>query len=157
MLWSLQVGLYYSGFPLTLYSWKSSGPLLSKIEGPREKSGSPEVLLFLPYCFSTRTPLSLNHSPVFSMTLKPKMVSNAFLISSHSHNYMTVYDHRESLTTKLFEEICCDTNHKLHHLLPEFNRSSVDLRKTHTFNVPRCKTNRLKNSFIYYNSSKMIS
>ena len=69
----------------------------------------------------------------------------------------SLYDRRESLTTKLFEEICCDTNHKLHHLLPEFNRSSVDLRKTRKFNVPRCKTNRLKNSFIYYNSSKMIS
>ena len=59
--------------------------LLPKIEGPREKSGSPEVYLFPPYCVSARTPLSLNHSPVFSTALKFKMVSNAFLISSHSH------------------------------------------------------------------------
>ena len=69
----------------------------------------------------------------------------------------SLYDRRGSLRTKLFEEICCDTNRKLHHLLPEFNRSSVDLRNTRKFNVPRCKSNRLKSSFMYSNSSKTIS
>ena len=69
----------------------------------------------------------------------------------------SLYDRRGSSRTKLFEEIYCDKNHKLHYLLPEFNRSSVDLRNTRKFNVPRCKSNRLKSSFIYSNSSKTIS
>ena len=54
-----------------------------------------------------------------------------------------LYDCRDTLTTKLFEEICCDPNHKLHHLLPEVNRSSVNLRTRRKFNLPICKTNRL--------------
>ena len=60
----------------------------------------------------------------------------------------SLYDRRDTLTTKLFEEICCDPNHKLHHLLPEVNRSSVDLRNRRKFNLPICDTNRLRNSLV---------
>ena len=68
----------------------------------------------------------------------------------------SLYDRRDTLTTKLFEEICCDPNHKLHHLLPEVNRSSVNnLRNRRKFNLPICKTNRLRNSFIFSNSGKI--
>jgi hypothetical protein len=67
----------------------------------------------------------------------------------------SLYDRRESLTTKLFEELCSNANHKLHHLLPEINTCTVDLRNRRKFNVPHCKTNRLKDSFIYSNSIKM--
>ena len=63
-------------------------------------------------------------------------------------------DRREALTTKLFQEICCNTSHKLYHLLPELNESTVNLRNRRKFYVPVCKTNRLKASFIYSNSCK---
>ena len=66
----------------------------------------------------------------------------------------SLYDRRDTLTTKLFEEICCDPNHKLHHFLPEVNRSSVNLRNRRKFNLPICKTTRLRNSFIFSNSEK---
>ena len=38
-----------------------------------------------------------------------------------------LYDRRNTLTSKIFEEICCDPNHKLYHLLPEPNRRTVNL------------------------------
>ena len=65
-----------------------------------------------------------------------------------------LYDRRNTLASKIFEEICCDPNHKLHHLLPEPNRRTVNLRNRRKFNVPACRTNRLKNSFIFSNSVK---
>ena len=110
-------------------------------------------------------PVFHNELPSYLSDDLERIQKRALRIIFHQSSYVealelcslpSLYDRRESLTTKLFEEICCDTNHKLHHLLPEFNRSSVDLRKTRKFNVPRCETNRLNNSFIYYNSSKMI-
>jgi hypothetical protein len=67
----------------------------------------------------------------------------------------SLYDRRKSLTTKLFEELCSNTSHKLHHLLAEINTCTADLRNRRKFNLPRCKTNRLKDSFIYSNSIKM--
>ena len=66
-------------------------------------------------------------------------------------NLVSLYDRREVLTTSLFREICNDSDHKLHHLLPEVNKCRLNLRRKRTFNVPICKTNRLKNSFMYSN------
>lgn len=69
----------------------------------------------------------------------------------------SLYDRRDALTIKLFKEISYDPNHKLNHLLPEANRCPVNLRNRRKFNVPICKTNRLKNSFIFSNSEKELS
>ena len=66
-------------------------------------------------------------------------------------NLVSLYDRREVLSTSLFREICNDSSHKLHHLLPEVNKCRSNLRSKRTFNVPICKTNRLKNSFMYSN------
>jgi hypothetical protein len=40
----------------------------------------------------------------------------------------SLHDRGEYLTTKLFHEICRDPNHKLQHLLPDLNESTVILR-----------------------------
>ena len=77
------------------------------------------------------------------------------LTSNEMCDLPSLYDRRDTLTTKLFEEICCDPNHKLRHLLPEVNRSSVNLRNRRKFNLPICKTNRLKNCFIFSTSGKI--
>ena len=61
---------------------------------------------------------------------------------------------REELTTRLFDKILQDSNHRLHHLLPPKNECQVTLRKKRTFNVPVCKTNRFKRSFLMANSSR---
>ena len=59
-------------------------------------------------------------------------------------NLFSSYERREYLTNKLFEEICSDPNHKLHYLVPKLNETDYGLR-----NRRMCKTNRLKNSFIF--------
>ena len=61
---------------------------------------------------------------------------------------------REELTTRLFDKILQDPNHRLHHLLPPKNECQVTLRKKRTFNVPPCKTNRFKRSFLMATSSR---
>ena len=41
--------------------------------------------------------------------------------ASKATNLTTIFNRRESLTSKLFGEICSNTSRKLHHLLPERN------------------------------------
>ena len=67
-------------------------------------------------------------------------------------NLTTLYERRNMLTVKLFNEITSNESHKLYSLLPEPNTCEVNLRTKRSFNVPMCRTNRLKNSFIYSNS-----
>ena len=57
-------------------------------------------------------------------------------------NFATFYQRR------LFSEIKDNICHKLHGLLPLCNLSTVALRRKRAFNVPFCRPNRLKNSFI---------
>ena len=64
----------------------------------------------------------------------------------------TLYDRRDGLTKRLFNEISSNPNHKLYNLLPGWNSCTVNLRNKRSFNVPKCKTNRFKNSFICSNS-----
>ena len=63
----------------------------------------------------------------------------------------SLYSRRDTLTKKLFNDIVQNTSHKLHVLLPEENRSSMNLRRKNMFNYPVCKTNRFQNSFIMAN------
>ena len=63
----------------------------------------------------------------------------------------SLYSRRDTLTKKLFNDIVQNTSHKLHALLPEENRSSMNLRRKNMFNYPVCKTNRFQNSFIMAN------
>ena len=60
---------------------------------------------------------------------------------------------RQLLTEHLFSEIKVNTCHKLHGLLPSCNPSIVALRRKRASNVPFCRTNGLKNSFIMCNTA----
>ena len=60
----------------------------------------------------------------------------------------TLFDRRELMTKKLFQDVVDNTEHKLHKLLPNKNKSTPSLRKKNYFNVPTCKTNRFYDSFI---------
>ena len=68
-------------------------------------------------------------------------------------NIATLYQRRQLLTERLFNEIRDNSCYKLHGLLPSRNLSSVALRRKRAFNVPFCRTNRLKNSFIMHNAA----
>ena len=70
----------------------------------------------------------------------------------HQANLETLSRRRQSITTKLFASITCNSiNHKLHELLPPRNNCESNLRRKRNFNVPLAKTERLKNTFIYSN------
>ena len=49
---------------------------------------------------------------------------------------VTLFDRREFLTDKSFNDIVNDTGHKLHGLLPSENQFDSNLRAKNTFNVP---------------------
>ena len=52
----------------------------------------------------------------------------------------------QKVTQKVNKNVLSDRSHKLHHLLPERNNYS-HLRNNRHFNIPRCKTERFKNSY----------
>jgi hypothetical protein len=64
-------------------------------------------------------------------------------------NLTTLFHRREERCKQFFKEIC-EPEHKLHHLLPPANNNVRCLRTTRQYNIPKVKTNRLKNSPIYY-------
>ena len=66
----------------------------------------------------------------------------------HQANLETLSRRRQSITTKLFDSFTCNSDHKLHELLPPRNNCESNLRRKKNFNVPLAKTKRLKNAFI---------
>ena len=75
-----------------------------------------------------------------------------------SFNILSLHDRRVKLTTKLFNEIMNNPNHKLKSLLPSAQGKIEGpfLRKQRYFNIPVCKTNRLNDSFIIHNSNRYL-
>ena len=69
----------------------------------------------------------------------------------HQANLETLSGRRQSITNKLFNSITCNSDHKLHELLPPCNNCEFKLRRKKNFHVPLAKTKRLKNTFIYSN------
>ncbi|CAH3022045.1 unnamed protein product [Porites evermanni] len=67
----------------------------------------------------------------------------------------SLYDRRVSLSSDLFNDIVLDINHKLAGLLPPKAEHHRQLRSNRKFNVPVCKTDRLKKSFIVSHSLRM--
>ena len=63
-------------------------------------------------------------------------------------NVKPLQDHHEHRCEKLFKAAISDGAHKIGKLLPTRNEAKYDLRNKRTFNVPRVRTNRLKNTFI---------
>ena len=60
---------------------------------------------------------------------------------------LTLFDRREAIAAKLFDEMCVNQSHSLHKLLPSKYQRSYYLREQRTFIRPKCKTERCKNSF----------
>ena len=58
-------------------------------------------------------------------------------------------EHHSLLCSKLFDQICSDTGHKLNSLLPLRNEPKHNLRNQRPFAIPHLKTNRTKNTFIF--------
>ena len=63
----------------------------------------------------------------------------------------SMYERRETITAKLFNDVISNPNHKLHSLPPTRNQPKYSLRNNRAYHLPGAKTNRLKNTFIYSN------
>ena len=63
-------------------------------------------------------------------------------------NIPILYDRREAIGNSMFQEISNNNNHKLYSLLPPPYLGTLRTRKNRKFQVPRFKTNRLRDSFI---------
>ena len=61
---------------------------------------------------------------------------------------LTLYDRREAIAAKLFNEIYANQSHSLHELFPSKYQPGYYLREKRTFIRPSCKTERCKNSFL---------
>ena len=62
---------------------------------------------------------------------------------------LTLYDRREAIAAKLFDEICANQSHSLHNLLPSKYQPSYRLREQRTFIRRSVKLKDfLKNSFL---------
>ena len=87
------------------------------------------------------------------------LLAPTYLLHPPSHdalnqaNLETLSQRRQSITTKLFDSITCNSDHKLYKLLPPQNNCELNLRRKRKFNVPLAKTKRLMNTFIYSNCS----
>ena len=62
-------------------------------------------------------------------------------------NLPSMSERRNKLCNKLFRSIQ-EPEHSLHKLLPGAEKSQYNLRKQRLFQIPKCKTNRCKNSYI---------
>ena len=60
---------------------------------------------------------------------------------------LPLQDRRSVICQKLFKEIC-QTTHKLHHLVPDEKKCSYQLRRKTQLPLPKCRTDRLKKSYI---------
>ena len=61
-----------------------------------------------------------------------------------------ILKHKYIICSRLFDNIVCDPNHKLKVLLPpDHDNSHYNLRRQHSFNMPKLCTNRTSNTFIY--------
>ena len=66
---------------------------------------------------------------------------------------VSINEHHSNLCNNFFHDILNDKSHRLHYLLPPLHKSTrYTLRRTRTFDVPKVKTNRAKNTFIISSS-----
>ena len=68
-------------------------------------------------------------------------------------NVVSLFDRRQNLTSKFFNDIVNDESDKLYDLLPSKNFAKYNLRKEGIFKGFNSTTNRFRNGFIPYNSS----
>jgi hypothetical protein len=70
-------------------------------------------------------------------------------------NLSSLKQRREKLVAKLFTNIIKDQDHQLNCLLPNKKRSCYNFRKKNAFTLPKCRTDRYKNTFIPANIFKL--
>ena len=72
----------------------------------------------------------------------------SYRVALETAGLQKLHERRARISTDLFDEIVCDPTHRLHSLLPQRKSCKYALRRKRDFTLPKCKTERLKNSFI---------
>lgn len=95
--------------------------------------------------------------PQYLMCELERIQKRALSIICYNHDYtetlkcmniVPLADHHKDICNTLFTTIVNDKNHRLHQLLPPSYETKHNLRHSRSFNVPRWKTNRFKNTYI---------
>ena len=73
----------------------------------------------------------------------------SYIVALETAGLPKLHERREKFSTDLFDEIVCDPTHRLHSLLPQRKSCKYALRRKRDFTLPKCKTEHLKNSFIF--------
>ena len=121
-----------------------------------------DLLIFYLTCIRTVTACPVFHNvlPAYLSAELEQLQKRAMQIifpfvpysdALHQANLETLSRRRQSITTKLFDSITCNSDNKLHELLPPRNNCESNLRRKRNFNVLLAKRKRLKNTFIYSN------
>ena len=147
---------------------KSSKRLYFLRQLKRARVSEKEMILF--FCTCVR-PILEYASPVFHYSL-PSYLSNdieriqrrALKIIYPNLSYQealvksglqNLHNRQDLLCRKTFKNIVEDPNHKLHSLLPPVNvEYQYNLRNKRFFRLPKCKTNRFKNTFMIASASQ---
>ena len=79
----------------------------------------------------------------------------SYSVALESAGLPKLHERREKISTDLFDEIVFDPTHRLHSLLPQRKCCKYALRHKSDFSLPICKTEGLKNSFIFSHVYKM--
>ena len=120
----------------------------------RSKVAEKELLTFYKTCIRPITeyacPVFHNRLPTYLSDELERIQKRAMQIIFPNMNYQDALKNSNLLSS--YERR--DPNHKLHYLVPKLNETDIGLRNRRMFNFPVCKTNRLKNSFIFSNSSR---
>ena len=71
---------------------------------------------------------------------------------------VSLFLRRKTICEKLFDQMCDETSHKLHSLVPRRHKTGYSLRNNNCLSIPKHRTSRFANSFIMagskaYNSS----
>ena len=90
--------------------------------------------------------------PILPYPILPSLSYQEALVKSGLQN---LHNRRDILCRKTFKNIVEDPNHKLHSLLPPVNDEyQYNLRNKRFFRLPKCKTNRFKNTFMIASASQ---
>ena len=143
---------------------KASKRLYFLTQLKRSKVGSAKLVQFYKSCIRSLVEYACHDSlPGYLSNDLERIQRLAMHIIYPSKSYeqaistaglVSLFQRRQQITDKLFQQISKDDTHKLHELLPTAKSTSISLRNNPKFVLPKVSTDRFKNSFIISSSLK---
>ncbi|XP_068697704.1 uncharacterized protein [Montipora foliosa] len=139
---------------------KASKRLYFLVQLKRARVPLQDLVLFYTSCVRSVTEYAI---PAFYNALPLYLKNELLRIEKRSISIITagdcvvaqdlgirpILEHYEFLCQKLFKGILDNPSHKLKALLPPIHKPSYNLKNKHLFNMPRLRTSRTMNTFIF--------